>query len=246
MRPQADSLGPRAPSISCGLKGRESALDRAAGRCWSRRRWLRHRSPLFASFFWQAGFGAFSVSQSQVEEVRASSAINVSITGSSRSKRSCVRSSRPTRWNLTNATCGIEGLAALQAAGGVVPVDPGNRPAASSLGSDLPALRAGKRSHLRRGVREACRSSEGRAAAGTLRAGARRALAAAQLIASPAQVAAIPAWVAAGGVGRLAPRRRGLPPRRGGLRSRRGWLRLSRPGPRRLPLKRFLQPAIFR
>ena len=128
----------------------------------------------------------------------------------------------------------------------MVPVDPGNRPAASSLGSDLPALRAGKRSHLRRGVREACRSSEGRAAAGTLRAGARRALAAAQLIASPAQVAAIPAWVAAGGVGRLAPRRRGLPPRRGGLRSRRGWLRLSRPGPRRLPLKRFLQPAIFR
>ena len=33
--------------------------------------WLRSRSPLFASFFWQAGFGAFSVSQSQVEEVRA-------------------------------------------------------------------------------------------------------------------------------------------------------------------------------
>ena len=32
---------------------------------------LRSRSPLFASFFWQAGFGAFSVSQSQVEEVRA-------------------------------------------------------------------------------------------------------------------------------------------------------------------------------
>ena len=33
--------------------------------------WLRSRGPQFASFFWQAGFGAFSVSQSQVEDVRA-------------------------------------------------------------------------------------------------------------------------------------------------------------------------------
>jgi REP element-mobilizing transposase RayT len=33
--------------------------------------WLRSQSPQFASFFWQAGFGAFSVSQSQIEEVRA-------------------------------------------------------------------------------------------------------------------------------------------------------------------------------
>ncbi len=33
--------------------------------------WLRGRGPQFTSFFWQAGFGAFSVSQSQVEEVRA-------------------------------------------------------------------------------------------------------------------------------------------------------------------------------
>jgi REP element-mobilizing transposase RayT len=33
--------------------------------------WLREQGPQFAHFFWQAGFGAFSVSQSQVEEVRA-------------------------------------------------------------------------------------------------------------------------------------------------------------------------------
>jgi putative transposase len=33
--------------------------------------WLRSRGPQFASFFWQAGFGAFSVSQSQIEDVRA-------------------------------------------------------------------------------------------------------------------------------------------------------------------------------
>jgi putative transposase len=33
--------------------------------------WLRSQGPHFASFFWQAGFGAFSVSQSQVEDVRA-------------------------------------------------------------------------------------------------------------------------------------------------------------------------------
>ena len=33
--------------------------------------WLRGRGPQFEKFFWQAGFGAFSVSQSQVEDVRA-------------------------------------------------------------------------------------------------------------------------------------------------------------------------------
>ncbi|HEX7181316.1 MAG TPA: IS200/IS605 family transposase [Thermoanaerobaculia bacterium] len=33
--------------------------------------WLRSRGPQFAGFFWQAGFGAFSVSQSQVEDVRS-------------------------------------------------------------------------------------------------------------------------------------------------------------------------------
>jgi REP element-mobilizing transposase RayT len=32
--------------------------------------WLRNRDPQFERFFWQAGFGAFSVSQSQVEDVR--------------------------------------------------------------------------------------------------------------------------------------------------------------------------------
>jgi hypothetical protein len=33
--------------------------------------WLRSQGPQFAGFFWQAGFGAFSVSQSQAEDVRA-------------------------------------------------------------------------------------------------------------------------------------------------------------------------------
>jgi len=33
--------------------------------------WLREQSPEFAEFFWQAGYGIFSVSQSSVEEVRA-------------------------------------------------------------------------------------------------------------------------------------------------------------------------------
>src|SRR5262245_60159259 len=32
--------------------------------------WLRARSPAFANFYWQGGNGAFSVSQSAVEEVR--------------------------------------------------------------------------------------------------------------------------------------------------------------------------------
>jgi putative transposase len=32
--------------------------------------WLRARGPQFANFYWQGGYGAFSVSQSAVEEVR--------------------------------------------------------------------------------------------------------------------------------------------------------------------------------
>jgi REP element-mobilizing transposase RayT len=32
--------------------------------------WLRSRGPQFANFYWQGGYGAFSVSQSAVEEVR--------------------------------------------------------------------------------------------------------------------------------------------------------------------------------
>jgi putative transposase len=32
--------------------------------------WLRARGPEFASFHWQSGYGAFSVSQSAVDEVR--------------------------------------------------------------------------------------------------------------------------------------------------------------------------------
>lgn len=32
--------------------------------------WLRAQGSHFATFFWQAGFGAFSVSQSQVEDTR--------------------------------------------------------------------------------------------------------------------------------------------------------------------------------
>jgi REP element-mobilizing transposase RayT len=54
------------------LLARTEALRDVVGRLKkSSNDWLRSRSPLFASFFWQAGFGAFSVSQSQVEEVRA-------------------------------------------------------------------------------------------------------------------------------------------------------------------------------
>jgi len=52
------------------------STDRGAEQCCrtsqeSSNDWLRSRSSLFASFFWQAGFGAFSVSRSQIEEVRA-------------------------------------------------------------------------------------------------------------------------------------------------------------------------------
>jgi REP element-mobilizing transposase RayT len=32
--------------------------------------WLRAKGPKFAQFFWQAGYGAFSLSQSAVEDVR--------------------------------------------------------------------------------------------------------------------------------------------------------------------------------
>ncbi len=33
-------------------------------------KWLKRQSPLFASFAWQAGYGAFSVSESKVPDVR--------------------------------------------------------------------------------------------------------------------------------------------------------------------------------
>lgn len=33
--------------------------------------WLRARGPQFANFYWQGGYGAFSVSQSAIEDVQA-------------------------------------------------------------------------------------------------------------------------------------------------------------------------------
>ena len=54
------------------LLARTAALSDVVGHLKkSSNDWLRGRGPQFASFFWQAGFGAFSVSQSQVEDVRA-------------------------------------------------------------------------------------------------------------------------------------------------------------------------------
>ena len=35
-------------------------------------RWMKDQGPAFRDFYWQAGYGAFSVSQSKVESVRAS------------------------------------------------------------------------------------------------------------------------------------------------------------------------------
>ena len=105
--------------------------------------WLRSRGPQFASFFWQAGFGAFSVSQSQVEDVRAYIRTSASIIESSRFKRSSVRSSRLMKLNLTSATCGTEDSRGLSGRREVAPVNPGHRPSASALGYALPARWAG-------------------------------------------------------------------------------------------------------
>ena len=53
------------------LLSRTEALSDVVGQLKkSSNDWLREQSPAFAEFFWQAGFGAFSVSKSQVEEVR--------------------------------------------------------------------------------------------------------------------------------------------------------------------------------
>jgi putative transposase len=53
------------------LLARTEALSDVVGQLKkSTNDWLRRRNSQFASFFWQAGFGAFSVSQSQVEDVR--------------------------------------------------------------------------------------------------------------------------------------------------------------------------------
>jgi hypothetical protein len=73
------------------------------------------------------------------------SAINASITGSSRFKRSFVPSSRPMRSSLTNATFGIEKpLATFQAATLCHLLHPGHRPSALALGWDLSARWAGR------------------------------------------------------------------------------------------------------
>ncbi|HBL27913.1 MAG TPA: IS200/IS605 family transposase [Acidobacteria bacterium] len=54
------------------LLARTAALSDVVGQLKkSSNDWLRGRGPQFGSFFWQSGFGAFSVSQSQVEDVRA-------------------------------------------------------------------------------------------------------------------------------------------------------------------------------
>ena len=34
-------------------------------------KWMKEQGPAYADFFWQGGYGAFSVSQSNVEQVRA-------------------------------------------------------------------------------------------------------------------------------------------------------------------------------
>ena len=53
------------------LLGRTITLSDAVGNLKkSANDWLRKRDPRFAQFYWQGGYGAFSVSQSGVEELR--------------------------------------------------------------------------------------------------------------------------------------------------------------------------------
>ncbi|HYU35307.1 MAG TPA: transposase [Thermoanaerobaculia bacterium] len=71
--------------------------------------WLRSRGPQFASFFWQAGFGAFSVSQSQVEDVRAyirNQREHHRVKSFQEELRAFLKAYM--RSSLTSATCGIE------------------------------------------------------------------------------------------------------------------------------------------
>jgi REP element-mobilizing transposase RayT len=54
------------------LLSRTEALSNIVGHLKkSSNDWLREQDPQLAQFFWQAGFGAFSVSQSQIADVRA-------------------------------------------------------------------------------------------------------------------------------------------------------------------------------
>ena len=53
------------------LMARTETISNVAGQVKkSANDWLRTRSPAFSNFFWQGGYGAFSVSQSATEEVR--------------------------------------------------------------------------------------------------------------------------------------------------------------------------------
>jgi REP element-mobilizing transposase RayT len=80
--------------------------------------WLRAKGPSFSKFHWQAGYGAFSVSQSGAEEVRCgtTSAINVSTTSRCRFRMNFGPFCAAMKWNLRNAMCGIEPLAPIQGA----------------------------------------------------------------------------------------------------------------------------------
>ena len=54
------------------LLSRTEALSEIVGHLKkSSNDWLRKQGPQFAEFFWQGGYGAFSVSRSQVEQVQA-------------------------------------------------------------------------------------------------------------------------------------------------------------------------------
>jgi REP element-mobilizing transposase RayT len=54
------------------LLSRTEALSEIVGHLKkSSNDWLRKQGPQFAEFFWQGGYGAFSVSRSQVEHVQA-------------------------------------------------------------------------------------------------------------------------------------------------------------------------------
>ncbi|MGH7968707.1 MAG: IS200/IS605 family transposase [Limisphaerales bacterium] len=69
------------------MLGRTMALSDVIGQLkTSSNDWLRGRDARFAQFYWQGGYGAFSVSQSSVEEVRQYIVTSTSITNGYRSR----------------------------------------------------------------------------------------------------------------------------------------------------------------
>ena len=71
-------------------------------------KWIRKKGNEFHNFHWQAGYGAFSVGQSNLQKVKDYIANQKSIIVEAPFKMNTALCSRSMKWNMTKDMCGIE------------------------------------------------------------------------------------------------------------------------------------------